>query len=380
MARETTPPPQQGVHIEFEKAAVIVKEATGTTLQAYKESGLGYNNRIYYCQVDDEEKLVLKVVYAKNFFTEKVPNIIRMSIFKVQGRFWTKIKTDTEVAGIRLAKQYTTTPVPDVLDWNNSPKKYGHEYLLMSKLPGVSLDHEWGSLDSKQKQDLLEQLAAYIGELKQNICIGSQIGNFAFGANNTLELGKTVEASIGPWDSYQEMMINQLENKLDALQRQDNYGFLLRVFGDQVSDLLHSFKSGERALFPAPQRVFTHGDLNERNIMVTRVQEGEMTTLKIVGLLDFEWSGMFPCTEEYFASYEFLNSEPSLKKGFYERLEHHHVATPHTIPNFNSHAKLIELREAIAPWWVTENTNAEDKEKCLQGLSAALEAVKAMPR
>jgi hypothetical protein len=67
MTRENTPPPQQGVHIEYEKAAVLVKRATGKTLQAYKESGLGYNNRIYYCQVDDEEKLVLKVTYAKPF-------------------------------------------------------------------------------------------------------------------------------------------------------------------------------------------------------------------------------------------------------------------------------------------------------------------------
>lgn len=299
---------------------------------------------------------------------------------KVQGRFWNKIKTDTEVAGIRLAKQHTTTPVPDILDWDNSPDKYGHEYLLMTTVPGISLDHEWGSLDIKQKQDLLEQLAVHIGELKQNICTGSQIGNFAYGADDTLELGKTVEACIGPWDAYQEMMINQLENKIDALHRQDNYAFLLRVFGDQVSDLLRSFKSGERHFPPAPPRVFTHGDLNERNIMVTRVQENDISKLKIVGLLDFEWSGMFPCTEEYFASYEFLNSEPSLKNDFYEQLEHHHVATPHTISNFDSHAKLIELREAIAPWWITENTSPEDKEACIKGLNAALEAVKAMPR
>lgn len=68
MTSEKTPPPQQGVHIDFEKAADIIKRATGKTLQAYKESGLGYNNRIYYCQVENEETYVLKVAYAKPYF------------------------------------------------------------------------------------------------------------------------------------------------------------------------------------------------------------------------------------------------------------------------------------------------------------------------
>jgi hypothetical protein len=67
MARDTTPPPQQGIRMEFEKASEIIKTATGKKLQVYTESGLGYNNRIYYCQVDGEESYVLKVLYAKPF-------------------------------------------------------------------------------------------------------------------------------------------------------------------------------------------------------------------------------------------------------------------------------------------------------------------------
>lgn len=299
---------------------------------------------------------------------------------KVNGRFWTKIKTETEVAGIQLAYRYTGTPVPVILEWDSSPEKYGHEYLLMSKLSGLSLDHQWPTLDVNQKQDLLDQLAVYIGQLHQNICIGSQIGNFAFGPNETYRLGKTVEAYIGPWDSFKDMIINQLEDKINALHRQDKYKFLLRVFGEELTELMRSIKTGETPLPPSPARVFTHGDLNERNIMVTRVEENGVTRLKMVGLLDFEWSGMFPCTEEYFASYEFLNSDPSLKEGFYDKLEHHQVATPRTIPYFESHAKLIELREAIAPWWITIDTRTEKQDDCIKELSAAIQAVKLMPR
>jgi hypothetical protein len=284
------------------------------------------------------------------------------------------------VAGIQLAKKLTNTPVPEILQWESSPKRYGHEYLLMNKLPGVSLDHEWGRLEPHQKMDVLDQLAVYVAEMHQKMCVGTKIGNFSFDMNGTVVLGKTVEASIGPWDTFQEMMVSQLQHKLNAIRCQDQYAFLLRGFDDELSDLMRSIESGQLCLPPAPARVFTHGDLNERNIMVEKVHVGRDTKLNIVGILDFEWSGMFPCTEEYFASYEFLNSDPSLKNGFYDKLEQLGIGTPRTIPHFESHAKLIRLRESIAPWWITEDSNQAQQEDCIKELRAAIGAVQSMPR
>ncbi|KAJ2957668.1 hypothetical protein NQZ79_g6657 [Umbelopsis isabellina] len=357
-SNQPTPPPQIGVHFEFDTAKEIVLSATASQLHDYTESGLGYNNRIYYCQVKEDRQYILKV----------------------QGRFWTKIKTETEVAGIQLAKKLTQTPVPEILQWESSPKRYGHEYLLMSKLPGVSLDQEWGKLEPQQKMDVLDQLAGYVAEMHENIRIGTNIGNFSFDINNGVVLGKTVEASIGPWDTFEEMMISQLQDKLNAFRCQDQYAFLLRGMQHELTDLMRSIESGEIYLPPAPARVFTHGDLNEHNIMVERVQVGGDTKLKIVGILDFEWSGMFPCTEEYFASYEFLNSDPYLKNGFYDKLERLGVSTPRTIPHFESHAKLIQLRESIAPWWITEDSSQAQQEQCVKELRAAIGAVQSMPR
>lgn len=57
----STPPPQLGVHFNFSTAKDIILSATSSELQCYTESGLGYNNRIYYCQVKEDKQYVLKV-------------------------------------------------------------------------------------------------------------------------------------------------------------------------------------------------------------------------------------------------------------------------------------------------------------------------------
>jgi hypothetical protein len=60
-SNQSTPPPQIGVHFAFDTAKEIIQSATASQLQSYSESGLGYNNRIYYCQMKEGNQYVLKV-------------------------------------------------------------------------------------------------------------------------------------------------------------------------------------------------------------------------------------------------------------------------------------------------------------------------------
>lgn len=63
---KSTPDPQQGVHMDFHSASDIIQRATSSKLVNYAESGLGYNNRIYYCEVEDHAQYVLKVCQGFN--------------------------------------------------------------------------------------------------------------------------------------------------------------------------------------------------------------------------------------------------------------------------------------------------------------------------
>jgi len=142
------------------------------------------------------------------------------------------------------------------------------------------------------------------------------------------------------------------------------------------------------------QFVFIHGDLDDQNILVEleESQDG-VPKVKITAILDWEWSGSFPSSEEYFLSFKFLGDEDSdpqhkssvlstytpLQQVFFSILESKNVDTPRTNPlKFSQHKSLNELRGSIAPWYLREllNPNNEDaikeREKARQTVERAL--------
>jgi phosphotransferase family enzyme len=97
--------------------------------------------------------------------------------------------------------------------------------------------------------------------------------------------------------------------------------------------------------------VFTHGDLFPRNILVSG------NPPRITGIVDYEFSGFFPKTEEFVN--EFVGGAGNWPKWFtaayHEKLESLGVATPLKGIDHKVWARIIALDRLIAhiaPWWL----------------------------
>ncbi|CAF1366521.1 unnamed protein product, partial [Didymodactylos carnosus] len=85
--------------------------------------------------------------------------------------------------------------------------------------------------------------------------------------------------------------------------------------------------------------------------------------LNITGIIDWEWAGSYPCSEEYFLSYF---GDADLKPYFYEQLELLNIETPRTIKNFHFIQLLYDLKSNIAPWFLRELANPDQQNDLVQ--------------
>jgi len=77
-----------------------------------------------------------------------------------------RLKTESEVATINYLRLHTLIPVPYVYHWDANPyNRLGHEYILMSKAPGVPLHQVFNRLTGDELDALLRNLATLIVSL-----------------------------------------------------------------------------------------------------------------------------------------------------------------------------------------------------------------------
>ncbi|CAF4231409.1 unnamed protein product, partial [Adineta steineri] len=123
--------------------------------------------------------------------------------------------------------------------------------------------------------------------------------------------------------------------------------------------------------------VFSHGDLDFQNILIS-VDDLELP--RITGIVDWEWAGSFPCSEEYFTSYNyFLNDDDKeIRIYFLNELEKRNVLTPRTIEHFSLLEKINQFVTNLAPWDLTDLVNPDDlivNKKLEQSSSIVLSAL-----
>ncbi|KAL1878540.1 hypothetical protein VTK73DRAFT_7881 [Phialemonium thermophilum] len=176
-----------------------------------------------------------------------------------------------EKRALQLVQQHTTIPVPMPLDVvlakaedPNDPYSFTDAYLLMTRVPGVPLASYQDVLSDEDFEHIGYQMKDYLAQLRtipKRVNPEMAICN-ALGAacRDTRIRG---DAAVGPF--VDEAAFSQC----------------LR-FSDEPSRRGH-------------QIVFTHADLNPRNILVDRVarQDGQMGW-QISGIVDWEMAGYFP--------------------------------------------------------------------------------------
>jgi Phosphotransferase enzyme family len=197
-----------------------------------------------------------------------------------------------ESENMKFVRSLTSIPVPRVYAvirlppwifwwrrkwvWGQTVQYPDSAFIFMDRIDGKSLDiHTWLSLDYPARDRIVAQLHGYVSQLRSLIPPPGTVIGSAYGkpvSDDRLAQGWPTdeEAEIsGPYADEAEMNL--------ALRRQHD----LSEFPPNVVES-HS---------RSHPLVFTHGDIDLRNVMV----KGD----KVVALIDWEASGWFPAHWEY---------------------------------------------------------------------------------
>lgn len=179
---------------------------------------------------------------------------------------------------MRYLAERTSIPVPKVYCSFLHKKR---AYIVMEKIQGEILPKVWKSLSAEQLEGIFTQLRKILQELRAleppqgtgvESCVGGSLydsrisrGNPRFGPFKTMqEFHFWLRRDLKPEDLQDQEKNQDWHDLQDMMRRQDG---------------------------PWPQPCFTHGDLNPFDILV---RDG-----KVVGLIDWEFSGWYPRYWEY---------------------------------------------------------------------------------
>jgi Phosphotransferase enzyme family len=183
-----------------------------------------------------------------------------------------RVRPSEEVA-MRLVKQYTDVPVPDII---LSAYDSDRGILGMTVIPGSPLHLSWDGLDEHTKERICNETWDIIAKLRQIPRATELCHLFQCSADGS----PTHDPLIQGLDNPPTPLLNDAALRARIEERYLHYGG--RRYAKELPSMLpHSDVS-----------VFTHGDIAPRNIMV---DETYCTT----GILDWEGAGWYPDYWEY---------------------------------------------------------------------------------
>jgi aminoglycoside phosphotransferase (APT) family kinase protein len=249
-------------------------------------------------------------------------------------------KTVSEVATLAYIRQYTSIPVPEVIAYSATvDNELGFEWILMEKVPGVSLRDVWSSgMGEAAKEEVVKTVARYVSEMRGK-CRFASIGSLYFrktleeeGADvHMVETGKKdfvvgpivttfffvggrrlmVRRDRGPYDNEHDYMRALTEVEIEDMKRLQSS--TPPNDDDQVfehdEDLFEDAPDIERAtrelqdvipaLFSSSSTTFTlcHHDLSLANLII------EPDTYQIMGIVDWECVSVIPSWEDSYPQF-----------------------------------------------------------------------------
>ena len=151
-------------------------------------------------------------------------------------------KTASEVATLRLLRQRTSLPVPEVFAYDCTTKnELGFEWIIMEKIPGVCLREVWRDLSLERKAIVVERLGQFSKELREKcrfdaigslyqyaelseadlkVAVATDNNDFVIGpiVNSFLFAGKRkplIKRDRGPYQSDQEYLLALMKVELE---------------------------------------------------------------------------------------------------------------------------------------------------------------------
>jgi aminoglycoside phosphotransferase (APT) family kinase protein len=182
----------------------------------------------------------------------------------------------TEAHTLRLVKKHTTIPVPEVLDaW---PLDGGGAAILMEWINDAdTLRNRWPSLTAEQKLNIAQQIRGYVDQLRALPQAEDRRGRIESVDGSACYDARLQDKPCGPFPSEHDFN-DFLVSRVACFMWEPG----TRAQIERVRDKLREDH----------QIVLTHGDINDRNILVNN--DGN-----IVAILDWEMAGWMPEYWEY---------------------------------------------------------------------------------
>lgn len=359
-------------------------------------SGQSFNNRIYHVKVD----------HGTSSQSDKTSKVVEDLVLKLNGRFFGPDKVQNEVACLRLMEIHCPeVPAPRVRAWSDdgnhftrvcsdgetcdhgsAPQAVEGDYtsgwILMTRTPGESLQPE--QCDESTLEALARQLAGIVAcwrrgipriQNSANLLLCDRLSadllltNTAQGANfpgtraqGLIGVPLEESARTNPASSLVAYYIMRLESAIYELSTNDALApnrhlipIVRRYASETLSHLPLDSESKQKVDKPF---IFTHRDISPRNILIS----GSPPT--ITGVVDYEFSGFFPATEEFVQDHAGNAGDwpKSTYQAFLKKLEELGVDTP--LGGFDKDTwsralSLDRLTEYIAPWWLPGHRTGE---------------------
>ncbi|KAJ5049224.1 hypothetical protein NUH16_007741 [Penicillium rubens] len=171
-----------------------------------------------------------------------------------------------EAHALDMVEKFTQIPAPRPIDVLQTPDA---SYLLMTRVPGRPIGHILHAMTDEQMENVVFDLKRYIAQMR---AIPNQVSKF--------QICNSAGGGILDW-RIPDSQSGNLRFQTEA----DFHNFLTRGMTDDTRGSAAKSHALSHAI------VFTHGDLNPRNILA---ENG-----KITGIVDWENAGFFPEYWEY---------------------------------------------------------------------------------
>lgn len=230
-------------------------------------------------------------------------------ILRVSGPHLPRIKTENEVAIISWILKNTTVPVPAVVKYDAScDNPIGHEYILLERASGESLDVIFKTLDEDKISSIIDQLVDVLVQLHSKEW--DHIGGLKFTETGEIVPGPVLEETFwqvpdiqqywgpdetvetlnikGPFPSYVDYISAHIRKYKYAIATHESLTFM-RDLLPRLDAFLGALARDSSELNKVKLKL-AHKDLHFGNILYD-THLGEITAI-----IDWEFAGIVPFT------------------------------------------------------------------------------------